>query len=71
MREIKNPIRESITNRIFILSKLRIVKRAVEAALTHELIMIARLGDLTVLQNENGVRVLNGGSTKECSGSAV
>ena len=63
MREIK--IRSVNRTRIgfFFLSELRIVKRAVEAALTHELIVVTRLGDLAVLQNENGVRILNGGES--------
>ena len=48
---------------IFILCKLRIIKRAVKTALLHQLIMVSLFGDLTVLQNENKVCILNGGET--------
>ena len=43
------------------LGKLRIVKCAVEAALAHKLVVVARFGDLAVLQHEDRIRVLNGG----------
>ena len=41
--------------------KLRIVQRGVEPAPGHQLVVIALLGDLSVLQHQNEIRVLNGG----------
>ena len=41
--------------------ELRIVKRAVKAALLHQFVVVTLLGDLSVLQHEDQVGILNGG----------
>ena len=39
------------------------IKTAVEAAVGNELFMIALFDDVTFLQDENGIGILNGGET--------
>ena len=63
-----------IVNKTFgLLSKLRIIKRAVKSALLKQLIVCARLGDLSVLNHQNIVSVLNGGKSvgDDKAGSAL
>lgn len=55
------------------LMELRIVKRTVKTALLHQFVVVALLGDLSVLQNEDQIGILNGGKSvrDDKAGSAL
>ena len=42
------------------LMELRMIQRAVEAAVCNELVVIALLDDVAVLEHQNGIGILNG-----------